>query len=259
MAEARPSALEAERDSDIYDPLPHLVLPIQKYIESDDQRRFVAQAAMALVDKCLADKRIKFRLPRRTPDKLPTLMAGRYGPVNQKQAQHGYHYMAVLNGGGSQPSISPNPQESKALSACSDKAEESIPQLEDKNLPEQIKASSYIAATRLPSVVKAFKGWSDCMAETGHKYDSPMDAMNDPKWNWKTAKATPHEVSVATRDVECKKSSGVVQMWFEGEVALEEKKIAEHESALQDVLSQMKQRERSAREVLAKENGHSAT
>ncbi|MEV6298966.1 hypothetical protein AB0M02_06130 [Actinoplanes sp. NPDC051861] len=53
---------------------------------------------------------------------------------------------------------------------------------------------------------KLHQRWSACMAESGHRYSKPEDAVADRRWpDFDTAEASKAEINAAVADVRCKK------------------------------------------------------
>ncbi|MFF2132981.1 hypothetical protein ACFVW1_48170 [Streptomyces olivochromogenes] len=181
-------------------------------------------------------------------------MAGRYGPVNQDQARYGYHFMVVIGGLGTETRREPPASAKTALKKCSAEAVEKVPSLEDKGLPDEIKQTSYIKSIMSPKAVSAFNRWSQCMSKAGYSYKSPMDAMRDPRWNWKSDSPSHEEISAARRDVQCKQNTGVVNDWFRAEAEIQERDINQSKRALDDIRKQIEKRAQAAREILKEDS-----
>ncbi len=77
---------------------------------------------------------------------------------------------------------------------------------------------------RESSVTNAFAKWSACMRRSGFGYATPLDAMNDRRFE--TAAPTGLEKSVAHADAVCKQQTNVIAVWYAADVALESLKIA---------------------------------
>ncbi|UUN28471.1 hypothetical protein [Streptomyces sp. FIT100] len=177
-------------------------------------------------------------------------MSGRYGPVNQTQAQYGYHFMVIVGDPGTRRENNPPADEREAMDECSERAVETVPSFTDNELPDEIKQTSYIKAMESPDVVRSFGRWSECMSTAGYSYKSPMDAMRDPRWNWKSRTANQAEVAAALRDVECKKKFDVVNSWFQGEAVIQRAEIDRNKKELGEILSQIDTRDKAARKIL---------
>ncbi|MGW1501192.1 hypothetical protein ACWCQW_21875 [Streptomyces mirabilis] len=237
-------------DPKIIDPLPGLRLPIQEYIETNEQAQRATQARLNLVDNCLESMHVKFKPTPVSGSTPPSLMAGRYGPVNQDQARYGYHFMVVIGGPGTATRKEPPASAKSAVEKCSEEAVEKVPSLEDKGLPDEIKQTSYIKSIMSPKAVSAFNRWSQCMSTAGYSYKSPMDAMRDPRWNWKSGSPSHEEISTARRDVQCKQNTGVVNAWFRAEADLQESDINQRKRDLDGIRKQIEKRAQVAREIL---------
>ncbi|MFG2913806.1 hypothetical protein ACGF0D_13050 [Kitasatospora sp. NPDC048298] len=75
-----------------------------------------------------------------------------------------------------------------------------------------------------PRVKAVFQDWSRCMAERGHSYATPGDALKDPRWGANT-RPSAEEIATATADVRCKERTNVVGVWFTVETAYENELI----------------------------------
>ncbi|WP_405505550.1 hypothetical protein OG323_01110 [Streptomyces cyaneofuscatus] len=237
-------------DARLMDPLPEFVLPVLSYTETDGQRTRALRARYAVIDDCLNLKKVDFRPEPVIERKLPSLMAGRYGPTNQAQADLGYHFNVGIGEPAPRQEKAPPPAAREAVNACSERAVKAVPSLAGAEITDEIKQKSYIEATGLADVVKVFKKWSTCMLGAGYSYASPMDAMRDARWNWESPTADREEISVARRDVECKQKSGVARAWFEGEVEVQRAAMVAHQGELDGVKKQIENRDRAALRIL---------
>ena len=92
---------------------------------------------------------------------------------------------------------------------------------------------AYARSRKDSRVTEAFKKWSACMAESGHKYATPEDAANDPEWEGGSATAS--AVAVATADVRCKQKFNTVGIWYAVLAAYQKRYIDEHAEHFADV------------------------
>ncbi|MFJ8591015.1 hypothetical protein [Streptomyces sp. NPDC093598] len=247
--EISPSPAPRINQQSLLDPLPDLVLPVQEYMETESQRRRVSQARQTLINACLKSKRAKYRMPSSERVSLPSLMAGRYGPTNDAQSRYGYHFMMALGDGGASAEA-PLEKEKAVVGNCSRKASEEVPSFTDNGLTDQIKQFSYVESMKLPEVSSVFGKWSDCMSSVGFTYKTPMDAMRDPRWDWKSAGPSKSEVSVAIRDAQCKQKFNVAQVWFQGEVEIQNKELTKRKKALEGIRMRLEERDATVRGIL---------
>jgi hypothetical protein len=245
---------QSAMDPQLLDPLPNLQLPVQAYIETGEQAQAVAEAKRHMLNECLASMRIDYEFAPAAQDNAPSLMAGRYGPVNSGQARYGYHFMVVANGPAPQPPKQPPASATHAIATCSEKVTRKIPSLNSQGLTDEIKETSYVTSLRSREAGEAFEQWSRCMSRAGYSYKTPMDAMRDRRWNWKSNAPSRTEVAVAHKDVECKKRSAVVTAWFDAEAAVQQREIALKKRDLNAIKNRIQDRAEAARDVLAGRN-----
>lgn len=242
--------LPASQAALVSDPLPGLTLPIERYVDTDEEAYRAAGARAVIENDCLAAGGADYRAPAPHRHLPPPLMAGRYGPVNEQQAALGYHFMFRITS----PSVdepAPVPQAARTRArSCSKKALDEIPDLSASSLTNGIMSGDYAKAASLPAVKAVFAKWSACMAGSGFRYASPAAAMGDRKWDWKSDSATVPEIQVARRDVRCKESAGVVRVWFSGETDLENSDIAKNAGALRSRATALRTEQASVRRIL---------
>jgi hypothetical protein len=76
-------------------------------------------------------------------------------------------------------------------------------------LPLQIEVTAAHEADADPRVASDTQRWQACMSKSGYHYQSPQDALGDPRWSAATAdassqrKSRPLEFAVATADARC--------------------------------------------------------
>ncbi|MFE4666269.1 hypothetical protein ACFRI7_05330 [Streptomyces sp. NPDC056716] len=86
--------------------------------------------------------------------------------------------------------------------------------------------------TAQDSRVLAMEGsWSSCMQQAGHRYDTPAQAANDPRWQEGTV-PQPGEVHVATADVKCKEQANYLGVMTQATTEYQMALIEENAEAL---------------------------
>ncbi|MFC8225748.1 hypothetical protein [Streptomyces sp. NPDC057287] len=75
-----------------------------------------------------------------------------------------------------------------------------------------------------PRVARVLGAWSACMKEKGYAYPDPLAAMSDSSFRGKSP--TPKELRTAQADVECKRRTDLVGVWFGVEAVLQKDMIA---------------------------------
>ncbi|MFG1807563.1 hypothetical protein [Streptomyces sp. NPDC049040] len=249
---AKPSKDSPHVDPDpkIVNPLPSLRLPIQNYMESDELRHQASLAVTKLATACLESGGLHFRPGPSSYQEPPSLMAGRYGPVNLQQAKYGYHFMTAIQDVKA-ARVQPSKSELSRVNTCFSSAESTIPEPGQGDVINKIKDDGWVQAMSLPAVQASFLQWSKCMAAAGYDYSTPQAVMQEKSWDWKSDKPSAREISVATRDVTCKEESGTVEAWFSGESSLEKKAIGLHRQELDKTSAQLKAKATVVSDILS--------
>lgn len=100
----------------------------------------------------------------------------------------------------------------------------------DFSLVSELDGQSLLRSQKTPAVQHAITAWSKCMSIRGYTVNTPYDAD----------KIVPHadgtpsqdEVDVALADIDCKKSTDLVKIWFDAETAIQKQQIADHRDEL---------------------------
>jgi hypothetical protein len=92
-------------------------------------------------------------------------------------------------------------------------------QLGDSAALVRINVDGWELAKADPRVQAVFGEWSGCMKRAGLQYADPMAANNDRRF--RTAAPTRSEIATAVADVECKRQTNVVGVWFAVEEAVQ--------------------------------------
>ena len=101
--------------------------------------------------------------------------------------------------------------------------------MSDWYLAQQLSQESFGRSQRDPRVLAAFQRWSDCMRGEGHDYDDPLAPFSDRSLrNGSTHKA----IDTAVDDVECKRRTNLVGIWYAVESAHQELLIEDNRAAL---------------------------
>ncbi|QFQ94959.1 hypothetical protein F9278_00695 [Streptomyces phaeolivaceus] len=79
-----------------------------------------------------------------------------------------------------------------------------------------------------------FAEWSTCMDKSGYDYDDPMQANDDDRWKT-PAPAGGAEIQVAKADVDCKRRTNVVGVWWAVQAAYEKQYIEKNAERMADV------------------------
>jgi hypothetical protein len=118
----------------------------------------------------------------------------------------------------------------------------------DRDLPLRLATESFTRSRDTPRVRAVFETWSACMRAEGHDYADPLAAASDERF---TGPATPAELTVATADVECKRKTNLVGVWFAEERAIQRDLVAANRPALAEVRQANATEVSQARRLLA--------
>ncbi|MFJ8434999.1 hypothetical protein ACIQ9P_27230 [Kitasatospora sp. NPDC094019] len=228
-------------------------LPIEAYLLSGEQFRQLDAAQGVLATRCVRGFGLDYSAPTPTAP-TTTQTTHRYDPVEISDvAANGYHSPDPDRGKkpGTAPSVGPDvtavlgaglgPDGRPAPGTATEYRGRQLPsggciadaqrQLaarggtgRDAEVAVGVNYEGFDRSRQDPRVVAVFRDWSGCMAERGHSYGTPGDALKDPRWG---AAATPsaEEIATATADVECKARVNVVGVWFTVESAYEQELI----------------------------------
>jgi hypothetical protein len=223
------------------------VLPIEGYLPSDNERKQISQARKMLATDCMKEYGFTWQpapdLPRLGPK---TLVDWRYGIHDMALAsERGYKpaaaeqeaYDQVAEVGAVDDTSGAGP-ETQALEGavkevggrpvpkggCIGEADRKISaRATDTSVAQALSTAAFAESQQDPAVVKAFKAWSDCMRARGFKYDRPLDASDDQRFA--SREVTSLEIKTATVDISCRDRTDVARIWFDAEVAIQQKQI----------------------------------
>ena len=230
-----------------------LRLPLADYIPSINEVQRMGLARRELIGRCMQRFGVDIAIPKPVTGVGPrTWTERRYGITDAAHA-------AVLGYGLGKrdPSAHPDPTRGPKLSplalavltgegaalpngvqvppgGCSGDAERALQgpdgdQVSDWYLAQRLSQESFGRSQRDPRVLAAFKRWSDCMRVKGHEYDEPLAPFSDPSLrNGSTRKA----IATAVDDVECKRRTNLVGIWYAVESAHQKLLIDDNRAAL---------------------------
>ncbi|MEU6917612.1 hypothetical protein [Streptomyces olindensis] len=100
----------------------------------------------------------------------------------------------------------------------------------DFSLVSELDGRSLTRSRATPAVQNAITAWSTCMSTKGYTVATPYDAD----------KVVPHvdmnpsqeEINVALADIDCKKTTDLVRIWFDAESTIQRQQIEDHRSEL---------------------------
>lgn len=156
--------------------------------------------------------------------------SGMYGFLSDQPPPNGYAH----TGPGAYEAVYPKEVAAPVLRECATEVDEQMAGLsvamEDKLLPgggppDPVGDSRMIAVT---------KKWSTCMAELGHAYATPLDALNDAKWREEAAPSDAQK-HAARADVKCKQQTNLVGTAVAIQTAYDRAYIETHREALTSI------------------------
>ncbi|MFI5761998.1 hypothetical protein ACIA8F_13770 [Streptomyces sp. NPDC051563] len=107
----------------------------------------------------------------------------------------------------------------------------------DPIIVAQLAGDSLVQSMKEDKVIKAVAAWSSCMDGKGHKgLADPYKAMDQGVTN--DAKPSQESIALAVDDIDCKKQTDLVKIWFDVESALQDKQIADNKSQLTEIKEQ---------------------
>ncbi|MEU4831571.1 hypothetical protein [Streptosporangium sp. NPDC023615] len=233
-----------------------LVLPVDAYQISPEDRGVVVQAQTELFRGCMA--RLGFTVPPRNLEKRAPVVVDheRYLLEDEQAARtRGYHLSEALRAGTRQtPGKPEGPLNTRYLAAANGAGrtggDGNVPappggcerEAHDKLIPasatdamrrvDDLRSRSWERSLRDSRVTAVFAAWSSCMARLGHDYPTPRAANNDAAF--RTDEPTPREIATAVADVRCKRQTKVVPIWAAVEAAYQKQAIAERRTELRE-------------------------
>ncbi|MGX5211114.1 hypothetical protein ACWKT3_20955 [Streptomyces violaceus] len=114
----------------------------------------------------------------------------------------------------------------------------------------QLAGDSLVQSMKDDKVVKAIAAWSSCMDGKGHPgLADPYKAMDQGVTN--DGKPTKESIALAVDDIDCKKQTDLVNIWFGVETAIQDEQIAGNKSLLTGIKEQRGKEVAAAREQMA--------
>ncbi|MBA9050554.1 MULTISPECIES: hypothetical protein [Streptomyces] len=242
-------------------------LPLEKYMLGYPDMVDIENAKDVVKSACM--KRLGFSY---TPELMGTQPAASYNEMNMerrygitdpaKAAGHGFA-VAQDTGGPSQADqdaeLAREDQESSAEGWDKAMNDTCIPEANQKVgviLPEDpagdLAGQSLKATRSRPDVQRALSTWSSCMAGHGHRVKSMDEAEGRFGQPGRTGvRPEKAEVSLATADVTCKGTAGLVPTWYQAETAYQNKQITSHKAQLEAAKARDALLLKKARAVLA--------
>jgi hypothetical protein len=231
-----------------------LRLPLDAYMFSPTELRLVGEAHRVLVRKCMRRAGFDYRPPEPSAQRpARTWNARRYGLTDAAAvAVHGYDLdvpsanrtriprarrlphnaaeLRALTGGGhladQRTQLSPGGCVGEAMHALAGSGPR------DRDLAQRLSFDTYYISQRDSRVQAVIKRWSHCMSARGFTYATPINPPGDARFRNGLGRK---EIATAKADVACKQQTNVVGVWFAVESAYQDRQIAAHLPALQEI------------------------
>jgi hypothetical protein len=254
-------------------PVPNLLasvnlrLPVQDYLLTDEQGRQVGRARLVLIQQCM--KRFGFTYTVAETD------AGEYGPRSLTDRRYGITdaKLAATSGYGQgvrDPTRQKRPPTPKlgpdgetvlfgqgrshvkglpvppggCIGAADRGLDRSAPPGADPDMGQKLQFRSFDWSKENARVQAVFRAWSACMAKAGYDYADPLTVVADPKFTSPAANAD--EIKVALTDIECKRRTNLVGVWFTVESVYQRQQISMNAAAMQAAAAALAARVRVA-------------
>lgn len=233
----------------------NLVLPLDAYVLSGDERVVVNRAEAALAEDCLRRFGISEKLPNFSSAQGPS--EGRYA------RRYGLLDMALATANGYRPakeeaSTESDIQQRPTLSAeavtvytgrgpshvngkvvpqggCQGEAREKLDDGPSRaragSLVELLDKQANDSAEDDKRTRDAMLRWGECMAKAGFHYKDVWGPNGDPAWR-ETTEPSSEEISIARADVACKHEVNLVGVWHAVEVAYQNQAIKQNREKL---------------------------
>ncbi|MEE4546883.1 hypothetical protein V2S66_33575 [Streptomyces sp. V4-01] len=239
-----------------------LVLPLEPYMMTYPEEVTLDQLSHRMTTECMARYGFHYVPTPAGSHPPPSVdaanMVRRYGIMDLTQAgTSGYHLAydtgqppaplrmtvaeyTVLTGRagaeGAEPTAKPNykgreiPQ-GGCLGEAARKSGENV----DQTLVERLNKDSLDRSQTEPRVRAAIGAWSACMKKNGYTIANPLVAGDHI--GGETASGP--EIDQAVADVSCKAKTGLVQVWYQADAALQRNEIEQNQLALAKVKQQL--------------------
>ena len=254
-----------------------LRLPVQQYMLDDTQLGRIALARVLLVRRCLL--RYGVSTPRPAPP------SARYGPRTLTDRRYGITDAALAARYGfglgprdparqlrpATPELDPDGQtaltgQGRSVIAgrrvpaggCLGRSDRELdagaPPGADADLAQRVQFSSFEASRSDPRVRAVFDAWSRCVAARGPSYTDPLASASDPRFSGPGA-AGREAIRVALLDIDCKRRTNLVGVWFTVESRIQAALIHREQPAFDRSRAALRARAGAAASVLARPDG----
>ncbi|CAL9576953.1 hypothetical protein SUDANB130_04948 [Streptomyces sp. enrichment culture] len=114
----------------------------------------------------------------------------------------------------------------------------------------RIATGSFQESLDAPAVKGVFRKWSSCMRKAGFHYASPNEPLNKSEFQGGEV-ISAEEKKTAVADVRCKETTGLLNVWFNAESAIQRAHIQANAKALQGLREAHREKAAEARRILA--------
>lgn len=250
-------------------PAPRLVLPVERYLLTEAEEKVLDTARNKLAEKCMRRSGYSgFTMPEQSPNPV-RLTTKRYGLTDMGEARtFGYEpadgaqannpVAEFYNSLSSQVKTSLMGQSGEPIQngsdaqdlGCMGHALEVIngsrpPYDKIEAAAMEVQTESWNRSFKDARLAEYFDKWSACMRKSGYEFKTPMDAPGDQ------VLSKEREVAMAVAEVECNRTSGLVEQWFAIDSEYQKALVDDHIVALRKGREVMDSRLRNAREELA--------
>ncbi|MGW0394553.1 hypothetical protein ACWDYJ_27435 [Streptomyces sp. NPDC003042] len=118
----------------------------------------------------------------------------------------------------------------------------------DIMIPQNLGFDAFARSRKDSRVREATEAWSRCMGSHGHAMAGPMD---QPPGIDDSNLGSPQAIALAQQDVECKRRTNLVGIWYTVETAYQKRLIEQNAETLDQVKEQLDERMRLAASLLA--------
>ncbi|WP_431993075.1 hypothetical protein [Streptomyces albogriseolus] len=247
-------------------------LPIAQYSYTEAENTAIESAQQVLTQRCMSSYGIAYEPT--DPDREPADSTDRrYGVSSPLEAaRFGYHpnpdalrdtqvdlpkeALPVFYGkrGASQGSGGDLVYKGKKVpdAGCFGQSIGKLSRYDDPDgaaVASRIATGSYQESLDAPAVKEVFRKWSSCMRKDGFRFASPNEPLNKSAFQGGEISAEERETAVA--DVRCKEATGLLDIWFKAESAIQRAHIQENVKALEGLRTAHREKAAVARRIVA--------
>ncbi|MFI7073817.1 hypothetical protein [Micromonospora sediminicola] len=248
-----------------------LHLPVEGYMLTSEEITRIDRARLLLIDRCMRKFDFSYQIEE--------VGASGYGPEGLVDRRYGITNLELAKSAGyglgardpnrrkpvAEPSLSPEGitvlggegrsvirgrqvPEGGCVGEASRELDASSPAGAKPDLGEELQLRSFELSKQDSRVKAAMQRWSECMSGKGYNYSDPLAPLGDPQLG---VSGSAEAVKVAAFDIECKRVTNIVGIWFSVESAYQNKMIEERVKELELTKQAIRAKASSASKVLA--------